>query len=106
MPSSAMRTVFGLHLELPHLAADGDDLRDAGDGHQRGRSTQSAYSRTCIGEILLVDGNRDLHDLAHDRADRPHARHHALGSPSSIDDSRSDTICRARKISVLQSKVT
>ena len=28
------------------------------------------------------------------------------GSPSSIDDRRSPTICRARKISVLQLKVT
>ncbi|MNN77878.1 hypothetical protein D3C81_1943800 [compost metagenome] len=28
------------------------------------------------------------------------------GKPSSIAESRSDTICRARKISVLQSKVT
>jgi hypothetical protein len=72
----------GLHLELPHLSADRDHLRNAGHRQQaRPQHPVGVLAHGHRADLARIDGNRDLHDLAHDRADRPHARHHALGDP-------------------------
>ena len=74
---------------------------------RRGRSTQSAYSRTCIGEIFAVSIGIAICMISPiTELIGPMRGITSSGSPSSIADRRSDTICRARKISVLQSKVT
>jgi len=74
---------------------------------RRGRSTQSAYSRTAMGVVrctsmgiatCMISPMMEL--MGPMRGVTP------AGNPSSMDDRRSDTICRARKMSVLQSKVT
>ena len=69
-----------LHLELPHLAADRDHLRDAGNRHQpRAQHPVGVLAHRHRRDLRGVDRDGDLHDLAHDRADRPHPRHHAFG---------------------------
>ena len=72
----------GLNLELPHLPANRDDLRDAGDRHQaRTKNPVRILSDLHRRDLRRVDRDRDLHDLAHDRADRPHARNHVFRQP-------------------------
>jgi hypothetical protein len=71
----------GLHLELPHLTADGDDLRHA--LHRQQAGSQHPVGVLAHGhrtDLRGVHGDRDLHDLAHDRADRAHAGQHAFGN--------------------------
>jgi len=78
-----------------------------GMARSRGRSTQSAYSRTAIGEIFcgstgiaicMISPMMEL--IGPIRGITPAAK------PSSMDERRSDTSWRARKISVSQLKVT
>ena len=74
---------------------------------RRGRSTQSAYSRTCIGEILAVSIGMAICMISPMiELTGPMRGMTPDGKPSSMPERRSDTICRARKISVAQSKVT
>ena len=66
-----------LHLELPHLAADRDDLRNTGDGHEtRTQHPVSVFAHLHRRDLSGIDRDRDLHDLAHHGANRPHARNH------------------------------
>ena len=69
-----------LYLELAHLAADRDDLRDAGNRHQpRAQHPVGVLAgRLGVGAGPAIR-NGDQHDLAHDRRHRPHARHTARG---------------------------
>ena len=74
---------------------------------KRGLSTQSAYSRTCIGEIFAVSMGMAICMISPMiELIGPMRGVTPVGSPSSIEERRSDTICRARKISVFQLKVT
>ena len=75
--------------------------------NRRGRSTQSAYSRTAIALIFVVSTgiaicmiSPMIELIGPIRGTTPSAM------PSSIAARRSDTSWRARKMSVLQSKVT
>ncbi len=102
-----MRTVSGWTWNWRTSPPIGMTCDTPGTASNRGRSTQSAYSRTAIGEILagssgiaicMISPMIEL--IGPMRGTTPAAR------PSSIDDRRSATSCRARKMSVLQLKVT
>ena len=102
-----MRTVFGCTWNWRTSPPMGMTCATPAIAIRRGRSTQSAYSRTCIGEIFAVSMGMAIcmispmiELIGPMRGTTPG------GSPSSIEDRRSDTICRARKMSVVQSKVT
>ena len=57
MPSSGHARACQLHLELPHFAADRDDLRHTGDGREtRTQHPVGVIPRTASGEIPRVDG--------------------------------------------------
>ena len=102
-----MRVVFGCTWNCRTSPPIGMTCATPGTDSSRGRSTQSAYSRTAIALILLGSTgiaicmiSPMIELIGPMRGTTPSAM------PSSIDDSRSDTSCRARKMSVLQSKVT
>ncbi len=107
MPSSAMRVVCGWTWNCRTSPPMGITCATPGIAIRRGRNTQSAYSRTAIGEIFAVSTgiaicmiSPMMELMGPIRGTTPSAR------PSSIDARRSDTICRARKMSVSQPKVT
>jgi hypothetical protein len=74
---------------------------------RRGRSTQSAYSRTCMGVIFPVSMGMAICMISPMiELIGPMRGVTPSGRPSSMEVRRSETICRARKMSVRQSKVT
>ena len=107
MPSSAMRTVLGCTWNWRTSPPMGMTCATPAMAIRRGRNTQSAYSRTAIGDSFstsigiatcMISPMMEL--IGPMRGITP------AGMPSSMDDRRSDTICLARNISVLQSNVT
>jgi len=97
MRSSAMRAVFGCTWNCRTAPPIGMTCATPGTASSRGRSTQSAYSRTAIG--LIFDSSTGIaicrispmiELIGPMRGTRP------SGRPSSIADSRSATSCRAR----------
>jgi hypothetical protein len=133
MPRAAMRAVSGCTWNWRTSPPMGMTWATPGIAISRGRSTQSAYSRTAIADKPAAP---TLAPLAAPRGGAappwggpaagpvasigiaicrispmmeltgPMRGTTPSGRPSSMDDSRSDTICRARKMSVRQSKVT
>ena len=102
-----MRAVFGCTWNCRTSPPIGITCATPGTDSSRGRSTQSAYSRTAIGlifcgstgiAICMISPMTEL--IGPMRGTTPSAR------PSSMADSRSETSCRARKMSVLQLNVT
>ena len=102
-----MRTVSGCTWNWRTSPPIGMTWATPGTESSRGRSTQSAYSRTAIGlifcgstgmAICMISPMIEL--IGPMRGTTPSAR------TSSIEASRSATSWRARKMSVLQSKVT
>ena len=68
----------GLDLELADLTANRDHLSNTGDRHQaRTQHPVGELAHLHRGGLVRIDGDRDLHDLAHYGADRSHARDHA-----------------------------
>ncbi len=61
------------HPILPDLAADGDDLSDAGNGEQPRPDHEIGDLAHVHRRRLAVRGERDQHDLAHDGGDRAHS---------------------------------
>ncbi|EWS52622.1 hypothetical protein X551_04591 [Methylibium sp. T29] len=102
-----MRCVSGCTWNCRTSPPIGITCATPGTASSRGRSTQSAYSRTAIGEIFAASTGIAICRISPMieltgpmRGSTPSAR------PSSIADRRSDTSWRARKMSVRQSKVT
>jgi hypothetical protein len=78
-----------------------------GTDSSRGRSTQSAYSRTAIALILLGSTGMAICMISPMiELIGPMCGVTPSGTLSSMPDNRSDTRCRARKMSVSQLKVT
>ena len=107
MPSSANRAVLGCTWNWRTSPPIGITCATPATDSRRGRSTQSAYSRTAIALILLGSTGMAIcmispmiELIGPMRGTTPSAK------PSSIDARRSATSWRARKMSVLQSKVT
>ena len=97
MPSAAMRAVSGSTWNWRTSPPMGITCATPGMAMRRGRSTQSAYSRTAMGVVLpasmgmatcMISPMMEL--MGPMRGVMP------LGRPSSMDDRRSDTIWRAR----------
>ena len=64
----------GLHLVLAHLAANRHHLGDAGQGQQaRAHHEVGVFAHRHRTDLAGVNRQRQKHDLAHDRANRPHA---------------------------------
>ena len=106
-PSCAMRTVSGCTWNWRTSPPIGMTCATPAIDSRRGRSTQSAYSRTAMGVVrassigmatIMISPMMELTGPMRGAAPG--------GRPSSIDDRRSDTIWRARNRSTLQSKVT
>jgi hypothetical protein len=69
---------FDLDAVLPHLAADRDDLGDAGNRQQaRTHHPVGIFADRHRTDLVGIGRQRDQQDLAHDRRDRPELRHDA-----------------------------
>ena len=66
---------------LAHLAADRNDLGNAGDGEDL-RADDEVGDLAQLHRRDRLSRHRDQHDLAHDRGDRPHFRVHAMRQPA------------------------
>ena len=107
MPSCAMRAVSGCTWNWRTSPPIGITWATPGMASRRGRSTQSAYSRTAIGVVRSVAmGMATIMISPMTELTGPMLGSTPAGRPSSMEDRRSDTIWRARKMSTLQSKVT
>ena len=89
----AHRRRIGRNAILPHLAADRNHLRDAGDGQKPRPDREVGDFSQLHRRDLIGSCHRDQHDLAHDRADRPHLRHDVFGGSCCCTSARRSAIC-------------